>query len=181
MVIVRFAVDNEQEEVEELAATDPETKDFKYLWRRYGNWGKINPIIAFEDVDGEIIGLHAVTFGTRNHYANSYYQLVAPAFRGQGVGGKMVDQMIKSAKSAECTRLKFKTPFDTDGERFWRGFGLMPFAQDEKQFLFDVDISNVQTLADLRSVTGDIPMSAMKGYERAGVTILGRVYGKGVL
>lgn len=132
-MICRQAKEDEQEAVERLGSTDPETKDFRYLWRRYGNWNeKNNPIIV---IDNAIIGFHAAAFG--RIYVNSYYQLVAATHRGQGVGGMMVQELVRIGNERGCLRLKFKTPFGTDGERFWRGFGLKPFAKDEKQYLFD--------------------------------------------
>jgi GNAT superfamily N-acetyltransferase len=169
---IRFALDSEQDEVENLALLDPHTKDFKYLWKLYKNWGSTNPIVAVDEVIGAVRGFHAVTFGKRNHYANSYYLYIAEGWRGQRIGGDLIQFMLDNRRG--CTRLKFKTQFGSSGKEFWEGFGLRPFAKDDVQHLFDVNISNVNTVADLRSVgtIQDIPFVAMQNYLNKGAILL---------
>ena len=64
-MVVRRAQLEDMEAVEAFSQTDPATKEFKYLWRRYQNWdaeSNSRPIIAVRD-DGAIVGLHAAAFG----------------------------------------------------------------------------------------------------------------------
>lgn len=145
---VRRARLDEQDAVEAMSQQDKSTKEFKYLWRRFQNWGdeRSMPIVA-EAEDGTLVGFHAASFGRR--YVNSYYQLTLPVARGQGVGGAMVEFLIQQAHLYGSERLKFKVPPDSDGQRFWEGFGLTPCDRDEKHLLYDVSLYAVSSAKDL--------------------------------
>lgn len=174
-MITRIATDDEQEAVEALAVQDKEVHEFKYLWRLYRNWGKNNPIVASAETHDEICGFHAATFGKRNHYVNSYYQFVLPKYRGAGVGGMMVACLLTTAGVLNCTRLKFKVPFGSMGQRFWNGFELTPFGRDEKHFLYDVDISEAHTPSDLKEAPCNwqsIPEKVLQRYVNNGVEVI---------
>lgn len=155
--------------VEALAKTDPATKDFPYLWRRYRNWEESNarPIVAF--VDGDLLGFHAAVFGKT--YVNSYYQLTHPSIRGQGVGGIMVEKLLALAHELGCSRLKFKVPKGSDGQRFWEGFGLRAFGEDDHHYVFDVSLVGVSIAADLGQASRQIPDKYLRQYERYGVVV----------
>lgn len=164
---VRRAEPEEQASVEALSATDPATKDFAYLWRRYRHWAEASarPIVA---VDGDVIvGFHAAAFGSTT--VNSYYQLTAPAVRGHGVGGAMVEFLIAEAHRLGCARLKFKVPFASDGQRFWEGFGLHAFGEDDRHLYFDVSLVGVHAAADLAHAVHLLPVDVRRRYKAAGV------------
>jgi GNAT superfamily N-acetyltransferase len=165
---IRRATLEDQAAVEALSQTDSAVKEFKYLWRRYQNWvAEHMPIIAVVEGLG-VVGFHAATFG--REYVNSYYQMTAPAVRGQGVGGAMVALVLNEAARVACRRLKFKVPHDSAGQRFWEGFGLRHFGTDAKHRLYDVSLAGIVTPGDLsRATVGHIPEAAARRYQLAGV------------
>lgn len=168
-VIISVCTLADQSAVEAFAKSDPATLDFPYLWRRYKNWEKpyTFPIIAtFVD---RIRGFHAAAFGKT--YVNSYYQLTHPNVRGQGVGGAMVAKLIELAHERGCTRLKFKVPRISDGQRFWEGFGLRAFGEDSHHYLYDVSLEGVVVPADLADADRVIPPRYIAQYERFGAAI----------
>lgn len=177
-MMTRRALVAEQEAVETLSQTDKSTKEFKYLWRRYKNWAdeRSRPIVAAHDDD--LFGFHAAAFGAL--YVNSYYQLVAAEARGRGVGGQMVEFLLREAQRLGCRRLKFKVPPGSEGQAFWEGFGLRPIGADRAHLLYDASLDGVSCAADLaRSEVGAIPEQAMRRYERSGVRLsipIGRLW-----
>ena len=170
---IRLALPEEQEDVEALGMKDRHTKDFKHLWRRFGNWeGTGVPIVAWHD---RVVAFHAVTFGSRNHYANSYYLYIHENFRRLGIGGKLVEYMLYRAQLLSCERLKMKTQFGSPGKEFWEGFGLRPFAKDDVQHIWDVDIRGVSTIKQLMEPDRDqmpIPFMEMQKYFQKGAVLL---------
>ncbi len=141
------------------------TRDFVYCWHRWGNWdGHHAPIVAVRppvrpfDVD-QVIGFHAAAFG--RHYVNSYYQFLLPECRGQGLGGQMVDLLLRTAAKRGCPRLKFKVPFDSDGQRFWEGFGLRPYGKDAKHYLYDLSLRDVHTNASANTIADLVRLASV--------------------
>jgi len=151
---VRLSTVSEQLAIEAMAASDPAVKEFVFLWRRWKNWESHPPIVVLDDSQESpvVVGFHAVSFGTRSRYANSMYQFVMPRMRGQRLGGLMVDYLLALAHVRGCTRLKMKTPFESQGRTFWEGFGLHPFGRDDHHVLFDVSLDGVTCGADLARV-----------------------------
>ncbi len=172
-MIIRLMLPQEQDTVTAIAKSNRATKEFPNLWTRWDHWAAQPPIVAVSD--DQIVGLHVVTFGKRAPvYANSYYQLVIEAFRGKGVAGDMVRFLINSAIHRECGRLKFKVPHDSDGQKFWMGFGFIPFGEDYKHYLFDIDLSGTTNfediLKDARARSGrNMPPDVVERYTNSGV------------
>ncbi len=173
-VEVRFALPHEEIPVCNFAKQFKAVSEFAGLWRRWGNWENNPPIVAkAEDL---LAGFHAATFN-RNGYTNSYYQAVDSRFRGQGVGGKMVDFLLQQAAEYEAKRLKFRTPKGGLGQIFWCGFGLQPFGEEGGDYLFDLSLEGVGSAQDLIARAGElcrvpIPDFALKQYRRKGVKFL---------
>lgn len=169
MMLVRRASLAEQDAVEALASTDKATKEFAYLWRRFGNWtDRSMPIVAVEAQ--AVVGFHAAAFG--RVYVNSYYQITAPAVRGRGVGGAMVAFLLTEAQRLSCTRLKFKVPHASAGQAFWEGFGLRPFGRDPKHLLYDIALGGVTTPSHLATADHALPDEAVRRYIAGGVELL---------
>lgn len=138
MLEVRFARDDEQAQVEQLAQTDPVIKDFVYVWRRWKNWGRSNPAVAL--VDGKIVGFQAVTFGVRNLYVNTYYITVHPDFRGQRIASALMQFILQEARKRGCKRLKLKTkPEGSDGHLFWTKIGAQIV-----EYVYDVSLDDLK-------------------------------------
>src|SRR5688572_4495698 len=117
---VRFADPSERKMVETMAASDKAVRDFTFSWTRWGHWDEGNyPIVAEEN--GELAGFHAAVFNKRNGYVNSYFQYTRPEFRGIGLGAAMVAFILFNAAKRGCTRLKFQTPVNSQGQAFWQG------------------------------------------------------------
>jgi len=169
-VTARRALPTEQEAVEALSQTDKATKEFKYLWRRFDNWTEASTPIVAVDTDGALIGFHAAAFGRA--YVNSYYQLTTAQARGRRVGGTMVEFLLVEAHRLRCVRLKFKVPPGSAGQRFWEGFGVLPFATDAKHALYDISLEGVRTAADLKRADCTPPVQLQLKYLRRGATLL---------
>ena len=171
-VSVGRATLDDQDRVEKLSQSDKAVKEFKYLWRRYGNWGneRSYPIIAVSDEDDLLVGFHAAAFG--RFYVNSYYQLVAPEVRGTGLGGRMVGFLLSEAQRLGCVRLKFKVPHDSEGQRFWEGFGLQPFGKDARHYLYDYSLEGVTKPSDLARAKAQILERDMDRYRLSGIEVL---------
>lgn len=176
VIEVRRASLADQDAVERASQSDAAVKEFKYLWRRYGNWADASalPFVAMRGA--EVVGFHAATFGAE--HVNSYYQWVSPRVRGRGIGGRMVAAVLAEARRVGCARLKFKVPHDSDGQRFWEGFGLRPFGTDAKHRLYDVSLQGVETPSDLARAASVLTKGQADRYRRKGVTVTGGVDGE---
>lgn len=160
-MIVRFSILEEQEQIEALSQTHKSIKEFKYLWRLYKNW-KPNSMPIVATTHAGLIGFHAVSFGKK--YINSYYLLVIPEAQEYGVAGEMVAFSLREAQLRGIPRLKFRVRIGGDGQTFWEGFGLKPFAQKKNDYLYDVDISKINSPAELNSsLCRNVPLERYKG------------------
>lgn len=142
---IRYMEPEERSKVEALKGKHHVVNEFISMWTLWKNWEQHPPVIAVDA--GEVVGLHAHTF-TKSGYCNSYYQWLDGNYRGQRIGGSMVDVMIQAAYNKNIRRLKMRTPVDSDGYKFWTGFGLKPIAiqEEEEYYLFDQDIEDIEDI-----------------------------------
>jgi hypothetical protein len=77
-------------------------------------------------------------------YVNSYYQFVEETYRGKGVGGYMFDFLIKLAVKKGLTRWKTACMINSDGDKFYKGFGLKPVAKDVSFNFYDASIEGMK-------------------------------------
>lgn len=151
-IVVQFMRDREERQVSALADTFQATKDAGKIWTRWGAWDRNPPVVA---LDGDtVIGFHAVMYGRRNNYVNSYYQGVDPSYQGRGIAGDMVRVMLAEAVRLRLQRLKFRAGQGSPGEAFWRGFGCEPFAEQHGEYIFDLDLSGLPAAIQLHG--GDV-------------------------
>lgn len=139
---VRFATENERQSVAELAESFKATKAMGGVWTRWQAWDKSPPVVAIDN--GEVIGFHALMYGTRNGYANSYYLGVKETHQGRGIAASLVGMTLKEAMRLGIRRLKFRAKEGSQGAIFWMGMGARAFGQYRNELLFDVDISGLQ-------------------------------------
>lgn len=165
---IRYAKLEEREAVEELSKGHPYVKDFKYLWRLWKNWEKPKNMPIVVEEKGKFIGFSGVSFGKK--YVNSYYRFVLPEYRGRNLNTLMLDFILKEAHKYEIPRFKFKMPFDVASLPFWKKRGIDPFGTKDNQYFFDLDISTVSGVEDLKPTP--IPSDILEKYREKGVIIL---------
>lgn len=171
-VEIRWMTEPEKDALIAFSRTNKATKELGYVWTRWGNFGKHDPVLAITP-DGQIRGFHAATFSVRSKYVNSYYQLVADELVGRGIGGRMVDALLQKAAALDLQRLKFKVPPGSAGERFWAGFGLAPFGKDAKHHYYDAPIAGLTSVTQLMGIGRSVvPAKELDAYTKRGVEIL---------
>lgn len=157
---VRFMKKNEsRKKFPKGHAKHPLTREFLGVWTKFQNFEEHPPIIV---LDGrKVVAFHAATFNKKT-YVNSYYQYVDETYRGKGIGGLMFDFLLKEAYKRKLERWKTTCKIDSDGDRFYKGFGLMPAFRDDKFNYYDVGINKVKHIGDLhRKHTTSVPQNVI--------------------
>jgi GNAT superfamily N-acetyltransferase len=186
MLKLRYAEESQDRHwiVEYCRASDQRIlKEFNTLWRLPSYWPNHPPLLAFyanpaKGIPETFVGLHAHSVtkqGTR--YINSLMQWVHPKMRGLGLGGHMVDYMIRHANAE---RLKMRTPFQGDGYDFWTGFGVEPIGKihDREEYVFDLSLAGISNIEDFvaRAKAGcAVPSTdnlTLRRYKRDGVIFI---------
>lgn len=144
--IVRYMLPDDRQVLDGFGKLDKVAKDFLYVWTHWKNWEKNPPIVA--EVDGNVVGFHAMSF-TKSGYINSAFIFILSDYRGKGIGGKLIDYTIKEGLAHKSTRLRMRCYKGNDGDAFWRGFGMVPIGETEKEYFYDLAIDGVLKVEDL--------------------------------
>lgn len=163
---IMFSEPEHREKIIALAKVAPAVKDFTFTWESWHNWEKYPPVIAVNSV-GTVCGFWAFTYSKKRKYINTYYHTVYFIFRRQGVSSSMLEFILQNC---DAERMKLKTHFGGEGEKFWRGLGFQPFARNKDEFVWDFDIRNCKSIAEIvewnkhPELHQPIPDSEMKKY-----------------
>lgn len=169
---IRVSKPDEKERIINFARAIKEIKSFPYSWESWHNWEKHPPVIAltnsltFLDTP-KLIGMWAYTYSPKRHYINTYYHAVDSSFRKQGVSSQMLEFILQHT---DAERMKLKTHFDGNGEKFWRALGFLPFAKNDKEWIWDFDIRGCETIQQIKDWNRSpqyhyaIPEAEMKKY-----------------
>ena len=144
--VVRFMEPEEKEELKTWRKLDKEVDEFLFTWERWKKWEGEPPIVIL--YRGNLAGYHGVSFN-KTRYANSASQFVLEQFRGKRLAGAMIDFLLKEAHRRGLERLRFRTPKSGEGYLCWRGFGVSPFGECEKDYWYDLCIENILCVEDL--------------------------------
>ncbi len=167
-----------RKELEKFGRISRFTKTFEYSWAMWGRWKSGNfPIIAIDTSKavgyGKLVGFNAPGYGVGVSYLDCYFQAVLPLYRGHGIAGRMLKLMFGKAHKLKIKRFRLRIMKDNaDAIKFWKGFGMRPFAERGDYLLWDVDIRGVKDGKSLiawmaqRKSHEPIPERSMKRYIR---------------
>lgn len=138
---------------EERAIIESWKKDNKivaelcFVWTRWKRWEDRPPIVAV--YAGQVVGFHAVDY-TKSGTLNSVELFVLKEYRRHLLSWLLIDYALREANRLGMRRMRFRCAKGQDGDKFWRGFGLLPIGECEKEYWYDLDISQVPDLAAFR-------------------------------
>jgi len=165
---IMFSKPEHREKIISLAKITPAVKDFIFTWESWHNWEKYPPVVAVNKA-GTVTGFWAYTYSNKRKYINTYYHTVYLIYRRQGISSLMLEFILQNC---DAERMKLKTHFNGEGEKFWRGLGFQPFAKNDKQELvWDFDIRNCKSIAGIidwnrnPDLHQPIPEAEMKKYK----------------